>query len=327
MKTFRTEIIIPRKNISFHHENKILLSGSCFTENIGNKLKEGKFQVDINPFGVVYNPSSVADGINMLIDQKVFQENELNFSNGLWYSYDHHGIFSSSIKEKCLEGINKRILFSSGYLKETRTIIITFGTAWIYKLKETGKVAANCHKTSPNFFDRVLLTVEEIVSIYTKLLKRLKVVNNEIDFIFTVSPVRHWKDGATANQVSKSILILAIHELKKIFPGIEYFPSYEIVIDDLRDYRFYNEDMVHPNNQAIDYIYEKFLSAYTGQNTRKIISRVEKFSKAKKHKPFNPETIEYKSFCRKQLDEINLLLKEYPYLNFEEEIHYFKSYL
>jgi hypothetical protein len=316
MSTFRTVIEPDPSPVRISHKSTIQFHGSCFTENIGRKMEELLFPVRVNPFGVVYNPVSVMNGIGILIDGQEFTWEDLEHGNDLWFSWDHHGSFSDPDKEKCLEKINKEINISSKHLKKTDILLVTFGTAWIYRLRKTGQVVANCHKVPAKEFDKVLLSVEDIVSSWSSFINELLKNRRKLKIIFTVSPVRHWKDGAHGNQLSKAILLLAIDELCRLYPrNTEYFPAYEILLDDLRDYRFYKDDMLHPSPQAVDYIWIAFEKVYFGTETMAINREIEKINTARNHRPFKPDTAAFKKFSANLSKQVSGLKEKYPFLN------------
>ncbi len=291
MMKFRTEISLSPNDWKISHKDHLLLLGSCFAENIGEKLKKSGFQSDVNPFGVLYNPISVASGLESLLSGKIYSEKDLFEHNGLYSSFSHHSKFSALTASGCLENINQRMLFSTGFLRKASVLIITFGTSYVYRFRKSGQVISNCHKLPSENFMHERLTVQEIVSVWKPLINKLRVNNPGLRILFTVSPIRHWKDGAHENQLSKSILLLAIQEI-----GEKYFPSYEIMLDDLRDYRYYAEDMLHPSSVAIDYIWGKFSSVYFDQETDKAIAEYNSIRQALQHRPFNPESDVYKTF-------------------------------
>ena len=325
MKDFRTKIEpLPSKN-KITYNTPALFLGSCFSENIGYKMEELKFQTLVNPFGVLYNPVSVRSGLEILIDHKKFQESDLNFFNEQWYSFFHDTEFSDVDKLISLEKINSSIHQASEFLIKSNYLIITFGTAWVYKYLNTGQIVSNCHKIPAKEFERFRLEPETIFMEWSNLINRLNQLNKKMKIIFTVSPVRHWKDGAVENQLSKSTLILSIHQLKRKFENIEYFPSYEIIMDDLRDYRFYADDMLHPSNLAIEYIWRQFDKTYFDNKTREIATEVEKIIRAKNHKPLHPQTNNYKKFRENHIRKINELVKKYPFLDFNKEAEYFSE--
>ncbi len=325
MSLFRINIDITKSNSNITYKTKTVFMGSCFTENIGDRLFELKFPVEINPFGIQYNPTSVKNSLNLLIDKKIFIQNDIHFYNERWFSFYHHSKFSNSDKEKCLYNINTKIKQASEFLENADTLFITFGTAWVYQLKENREIVSNCHKLPANQFNRFLLDVDDIYNDYLILIKRLSDLNPKLRIIFTISPIRHLTDGAVGNQISKSTLILAVNKLKEHFNNVEYFPSYEIMMDDLRDYRFYTDDMFHINETAINYIWQKFSETYFDDDTKNIINRIEKIIKNKYHKPFNPTSQQYKDFLKNNSDKINNLLQQYPYLDLEDENFFFND--
>lgn len=316
---FRTIIPVTPSVYSLQHTHQLMLMGSCFTESIGERLQNAKFKVDVNPFGVLYNPISIANSLDMLIDKQLFTEKELLYSNAQYHSFNHHSCFSATSSSDCLKGINERLDLSANNLYKADFLFITFGTAWAYELKETGRVVSNCHKLSDKLFTRRRLSVKEIFNVYAILINKLHTINPGLKLIFTVSPIRHWKDGAHENNISKSVLLLAIEELKLQFDSISYFPAYELVLDDLRDYRFYAEDMFHPNAVAIDYIWEKFEASYFSPTTQRTTSEIEKLKRALAHRPFNKAGKEYKQFCQQTLNKIKQVELAYPEISFEEE--------
>jgi len=236
-----------------------------------------------------------------------------------WHSSYHHSIFSDSNKEECLYKINNQINIANKHFKSTEFLFITFGTASVFRFKETQEIVSNCHKLPADFFTRELLSVNEIVKDYRILINNILKQNPAIKIIFTVSPIRHWKDGPEANQLSKSTLILACNELKREFETVNYFPAYEIVMDELRDYRFYADDMIHLNQTAIDYIWERFTEAYFDKSTFEIINEIRKIKSDINHKPFNPESEAHKKFLIATLEKINRLKEDYNYLDLDIE--------
>lgn len=315
MLAFRTEIDLQPSPYRINHKAKILFIGSCFTDNIGQKLRELYFDIRINPFGVVYNPLSLLNCLGMLMDAEEFTEAELEFRNELWFSWDHHSSFSDPLKENCLYNINQEIKSSSKHLKKADFILITFGTAWVYRLKKSGEIVSNCHKVPEKEFDRILLNPRDIINSWKVFLPELLQKNKDLKIIFTVSPVRHWKDGAHGNQISKSVLLLAIDEICRMFPeNTEYFPAYEILLDDLRDYRFYSDDLLHPNTQAVNYIWSLFEKAYFDKKTLEINKELGKLIQARNHRPYNEETDAYQKFLKKMTSQANQLVKKYPFL-------------
>ncbi|MBX2959086.1 MAG: GSCFA domain-containing protein [Flavobacteriales bacterium] len=306
-----------KSKVNLSHQEAILLLGSCFTENIGEKLLNSKFKVNINPFGIIYNPISIANSLTRIVNNQLYNEQELSEQHKKWFSFDHHGSFSSFNQQECLTKINNEITCAYQHLQETKTIIITLGTAWVYKNIENNQIVANCHKIPAKNFTKRLLSVEEIVRQLSALANKL----NKINFLFTVSPVRHVSDGLHENNISKSVLHLAIHQLTSQHKNCSYFAAYEMVIDELRDYRFYKEDMIHPTPQAINYVWDKFASTYFNEQTTQLNQRIEKLQQAALHRPFNFESESHQQFIKQQVLQMQQLEKEFPFLIFEEEIY------
>lgn len=302
--------------INITHQDVILLIGSCFTENIGEKLLNSKFNVNINPFGIIYNPISIANSLTRIVNNQLYSEQELTEYHKKWFSFDHHGSFSSFNKAECLAKINNETTCAHQHLQETKTIVFTLGTAWVYENIENKKLVANCHKIPAKNFTKRLLSVNEIVQSFSALASTLK----NIQFIFTVSPVRHISDGLHENNISKSVLHLAIHQLTSQHKNCSYFAAYEMVIDELRDYRFFKEDMIHPTNQAINYVWDKFVSTYFNEQTTQLNQRIEKLQQAALHRPFDYESESHQQFIKQQVLQMQQLEKEFPFLNFEGEM-------
>lgn len=323
MNSFRTEIFPKKSSFPIDHHKKTVFIGSCFTENIGLKLVQNKFPVLINPFGVLYNPLSVKKAIDLIIGKKTFDNTDLQFVNDKWFSFAHHGSFSGTDKELVLTNINKKIKESHLFLKTTNLLFVTFGTSWYYRLKKNGELVANCHKLPANLFDRELLNLEEIVAEWARLIERLHKFNPGLKLVFTISPIRHWKDGAVNNQLSKSVLNVAIHKLVQEFEQAFYFPAYEIMLDDLRDYRFYADDFIHPNTQAINYIWDKFMDAFIEDKSLAILKQINKITKSASHKAFYPETENYRKFLLANIENVEMLAQTYPFIDFSVEKKHF----
>lgn len=326
---FQTIVDIPAFAWKTGYKELNLFMGSCFTENVGSKLAELKYPVDINPFGILYNPMSVANGLKILLDKKVFNKNDLVENHGLFHSFSHHGRFSASSQNECLNKINSRIKSSSESLQNAGFLFITLGTAWIYRHKTSNNVVANCHKIPAAEFIRERLSVTEIVVKYTAVLNRIWQKNPQLKVVFTVSPIRHWKDGAIENQRSKATLLLAIDQLVSNFGNekCSYFPSYEIVMDELRDYRFYAEDMLHISDVAINHIWDIFEQVLICSESRQISREVSKIVNAVNHRGINKNSKEYRNFLNQFLNKIVELETKLPYLNFELEKEHFKVQL
>jgi hypothetical protein len=312
---FQTKVEIPQTNLRIGYKDSIMTLGSCFAENIGTKLKQSCFEVDINPFGVLFNPVSIKQSIDLLLQNKPFTESDLFLHNELWQSYSHSSQFSDITTKGCLNKINSRYESASKSIRETDILLITLGTAWVYEEIKTGNVVSNCHKMPTKEFERRKLEVGEIVDTFSCLMCSLLEKKPTLQIIISVSPIRHWKDGALENSVSKSILLLAANELQEQFDNVQYFPAYEIMMDELRDYRFYATDMLHPSEVAIDYIWQRFGETYFDETTRKIKKEIDLLTSDLSHRPLFPESPEFIKFSQKTLIKKQELLEKYPFLN------------
>jgi hypothetical protein len=291
---FTTQIPISKHENNISHKDKIMLLGSCFTENIGNKLSINGFETMINPFGILYNPFSICNSLDRIINLKFLLSEDLVQVNEFWYSYEHHGIFRNENSDNLLQTINLGISEANSFLKQTNWLIITLGTAWIFFLKENNKILGNCHKLNSQLIDRRLLTINEITENINLTINNIRKINPDIKIILTVSPIRHWKQGFRENLISKSTLHLATDQICKSINNCSYFPAYEIVMDELRDYRFYQADMLHPSEVAVDYIWEKFSNHLFSDNTIQLCKDYFKLHSMKQHRAFNPESQGYK---------------------------------
>jgi hypothetical protein len=309
-----TQVDIKRQTPSLTHRNSVLILGSCFSESIGAKLVAGGFRTDINPTGIVYNPLSVARTLEQIIEGKVYTPSDLFEYGGLWHSFMHHGSFSSSDQEKVLRHINARLKQAHDEFPAVDRLFITFGTAYVYRTLD-GEVVSNCHKVPESQFTRTRLEVEEILSVYRALLERCIAANPSLQIVFTVSPIRYVRDGLHESQISKGILLNAVDNLTKAFPDhVHYFPSYEILLDELRDYRFYADDLVHPSSLAVEYIWERFADTYLDSDTVALAKDCESIHKALQHRPLHDDDESYKEFLGQIKLKINRLKEKYPYL-------------
>ena len=297
-----------------------MMWGSCFVENIGALLTNNKFVCNINPFGILYNPASIAEALRTLMQGGEYTESNLRCDKGIWYSLMHHSSFSSSNKEECLRLINTRIHSGRSFLADANWLIITLGTSRVYEWKENGKIVGNCHKLPERMFTRRLLEVDEIVLEYRELLKQLSGYNPKIRILFTVSPIRHAKDGMHGNQINKATLLLAIDKICHEFDFCHYFPSYEIMMDDLRDYRFYADDMLHPSPMAVNYIWQCLKESCFSKETLRAINEWKEIEKGLSHKPFNPDSEAYHDFVSQILLKIERMKENFPYLDIQKEI-------
>jgi hypothetical protein len=306
---FTTQIPISKHENNISHKDKIMLLGSCFTENIGNKLSINGFETMINPFGILYNPFSICNSLDRIINLKFLLSEDLVQVNEFWYSYEHHGIFRNENSDNLLQTINLGISEANSFLKQTNWLIITLGTAWIFFLKENNKILGNCHKLNSQLIDRRLLTINEITENINLTINNIRKINPDIKIILTVSPIRHWKQGFRENLISKSTLHLATDQICKSINNCSYFPAYEIVMDELRDYRFYQADMLHPSEVAVDYIWEKFSNHLFSDNTIQLCKDYFKLHSMKQHKAFNPESQGYKQHLIK-IEKLEIELYE-----------------
>ena len=323
---FRTEIEITSLGVKIGYENRVLALGSCFAAHIARKLAGAKFRVAENPSGILFNPLSIAAAIRSYADPAPVTRGELGFDGEVWHHFGFHGDFSAPTADEALQKMNAARQTGADALRTADRIVFTFGTAWVYKLKSSGKVVSNCHKLPEKMFDRQLLTVGEIVAEWKGLLLSLWEQNPELKILFTVSPIRHWKDGAHGNQLSKATLLLAIDALQKEFPEhTAYFPAYEIMMDELREYRFYADDMLHPSTTAIEYIWERFTGSMLSPDSLSILKEWKDIQKAINHKPFQPESEAYKRFISQTLLKMERLNEKFPYFDMTNEVEMIKK--
>ena len=297
MKLYTSVDIVPAVR-QIGYGDKILLLGSCFADNIGAKFAEHYFQATINPFGTLYNPASIAAAITNVGNSQLVEH------NGLWHSMMHHGAFSGMDKEEVLTRCEQSRALLQRALMEASTVVVTFGTAWVYEME--GQVVANCHKLPANRFTRRCLTVNEIVEMWQPIVASMP----DKHWIFTVSPIRHVKDGLHANQISKAILLQAVDRL-----GQSYFPSYEIMMDELRDYRFYAEDMVHPSAVAVEYIWQRFVDTYMNKDTQTEMRVLNQLWRDNQHRMLHPDTDEARTFLQRLAERKAQLQQRYPWID------------
>ncbi|MCR4033369.1 MULTISPECIES: GSCFA domain-containing protein [Flavobacterium] len=316
---FRTQIPISKSNFPIDYHSKVLSIGSCFAENMAEKFDYFKFQNETNPFGIIFNPVSIEKLFQRICKQELFGEKDVFFHNERWHSYEVHSDLSNSDRQELLETLSKAVTETHKQLKEASHLIITLGTSWIYRSTESNEVVANCHKVPQKQFSKELLSVEVIQKSIQNTIEAVQTLNPNINFIFTISPVRHIKDGFVENQLSKSHLFTAIHDILKseIYNlKSEYFPSYEIMMDELRDYRFYNEDMLHPNQIAIDYIWKLFSESNISEDSFSLMKEVEEIQKSLRHRSFNPESEQHQKFLAKLHQKIEALGEKQPHIKF-----------
>ncbi len=328
---FHYEFAIKKMEQPINHHHSILLIGSCFTENIGGLLNNSKFRVLENPSGILFNPVSVADVLKMYINNEIITAENLFSYNESWHSWKHHSRCSGITADEAVKKINKSTIEAHQYLKQADYLFITLGSAWVYQLTDKavgagiGTTVANNHKAPSDWFEKKLLSPSEIVVLFNKLLQELKLFNPHLRVIFTISPVRHLREGVIENNRSKAALIQSVHELEQAYEYLYYFPAYELVIDDLRDYRFYSEDLVHPNYHATQYVWEKFTEACLSNNTQQLLRQIKEINLAYQHLPFNAETQAHQAFLKKYAILTKQLMEIHPEIDYTDTLAYFKT--
>ena len=312
----QTKIPLKRKTQNLiDYQSNILLLGSCFSENIGDKLSYFKFQSIQNPFGILFHPKAIENLITNTSNKKVYSSDDLIYQNEIWHSFDAHSSLSSASENELLNKLNVAISLTNKKIKEASHIVITLGTSWVYRYIETDTIVANCHKIPQKKFLKELLSVSEISESLARSISLIKSINSDAAVIFTISPVRHLKDGFIENTQSKSHLIAAIHTLVNE-QDVSYFPSYEIMMDELRDYRFYAEDMIHPNKTAINYIWRKFIDTWFSEETKSIMKEIDEIQKGLLHRPFHEDSKLHQQFLLKLEQKKSSLQERLPFINF-----------
>ncbi len=306
------------------HKEALLMIGSCFSEHIGERLNELKFNVASNPFGIVFNPESIRLMLDRIIEKQYFKENDAFEKDGQWFCFDAHSSVSAGTKTGLLKLLNALVDEWNRKLKTADVLIVTFGSAFAYQHKAQQHIVANCHKLPQTVFHKLLLEPQEIIEGYKTLIDKLQVVNPALSILFTVSPVKHLRDGVEENSLSKAILLQSIHKLVKTYEQCFYFPAYELVNDDLRDYRFYKKDMAHPTEQAIDYVWQKFAAVYFNEETGLLIEKLEQIAQAMNHRFLNESSETTLNFKKKFYDKCLLFQSHYPFLDLSAELNYFK---
>ena len=317
---FRTEVLPERAPFSIDHSTPTLLIGSCFAQHIGQRMAYGKMPSLTNPFGTMYNPMSVAQCIEYLLNNTPIERNTLFEHQGAWRHFDFHSELTHTSPEQSLKAINTAIANGAEFLQQAKRLVITFGTARIYSRTCNGQPVANCHKLPAAQFTHKLMPVEQISILWNNLIAKLLNINPNLKIVFTVSPIRHWKDGAVENQRSKASLLLAVAKLTENHPqAAYYFPAYELLMDDLRDYRFYADDMLHPAPQAVEYVWEKFKQAAMEHTTHDLLAQIARVQRAVAHRPFNPHTEAHQRFVQQTIEEMERIEKQHPLVDFTTE--------
>lgn len=332
---FQIPIQIPELPGKINYQHRILLTGSCFTEHIGDHLAALKFNILQNPHGILFDPHSVAQSLKSYIQPYVYQPGDLVYFNELWQSWHHHSRFSHLHQEGCLELINAAQQQAHEVLLHTDWLILTLGSSFSYRLTPAanlgtrnafvGMGVANCHRAPAQWFHKHLMTTAETHAQLRDTLDEVLQVNPRVKIILTISPVRHIRDGVIENNRSKARLVEVVHQLVGEFPQVYYFPAYELVIDVLRDYRFYDLDLVHPNYAATRYVMDQFMEHCVEESSRLLAAQVVQVVTARKHKPFQPQTHAHQQFLATYAEKTQKLMLEYPFLDLQEELRYFQS--
>jgi len=317
---------VPPLSRPLTYSDRILLIGSCFTEHISDRLAQHKFQVLQNPHGILFNPLSVAQSLNSYMDRQLYAADDLFLLNELWNSWDHHTRFSHVNQEAALMGINASQAAAASFIKQADVVIVTLGSAFQYYLKENGRHVANNHRAPAQWFEKRLLPIAEIVAALHDTIQRLHEYNPHAQVIFTISPVRHIRDGVTDNNRSKARLIEAVHDLCGRYDHVSYFPAYELIIDVLRDYRYYDIDFVHPNYSATSFVWEQFVKACIAPDAHDLMKQVADIVTARNHRTRFPDTQAHSRFMSNYLEKTQALAAKYPVLDLREEAAYFSGF-
>lgn len=313
---FQTKVPVGEFKPALTYDSKVVLLGSCFVEHIGAKLDYYQFQNLVNPFGIIFNPVSISLLLERAVNKRMFTADDFFFSNGRWHAFELHSDCSRADRDLAMMHANQGVLELNDALREASHVVITLGTAWAYELRETRAVVANCHKQSQAMFEKVLLDTEAIRLQLGKIDHLVKSVNPDCSFTATVSPVRHLRDGVVENQRSKAHLITALHGHIEGTSQWSYFPSYEILMDELRDYRFYADDMLHPSGVAVNVVWQRFVASRMANSAKGVMKRVERVRRAQQHRPFDPDGEAHREFLIRLERDINELRAEFPHMNF-----------
>ena len=316
---FTTQIPIAKSNSPITYNSKILSMGSCFAVNMAEKLDYFKFQNTANPFGILFHPLALEDAIRFALNEKQFGESDIFFHDERWHCFDAHSDLSDANKAQLLENLNTNSMLIKSAVANASHLILTLGTAWVYRNTQSLEMVANCHKVPQKQFKKELLSSQNIRQSLLSIMELLRLENPEIQVIFTISPVRHLKDGFSENQWSKSNLISAVQEIVHQFQNsgnVHYFPSFEIMMDELRDYRFYAEDMIHPNKTAIDYIWKRFTETWISESSIPVMEQIDVIQKSLRHRPFNPNSESHIIFLSKLSDKISMLQNQFSHIRF-----------
>ncbi len=309
------------------HADRIVVIGSCFAEHIGERLKAHKFSTLVNPSGILYNPISIAQLLKRLLDPKADLSEGVFQHQGLWHSWEHHGRFSHPERQSFEQQIYAAHQQAAAFAACAKYLFLTLGTTQVFALRTSGRIVANNHRAPADWFEQRRLSVEQTVGCLAPAFETWKKARPDLQIVLTVSPVRHLRNGMVENQRSKAVLLLACEQLCAQYPFVHYFPAYELLLDDLRDYRFYAADMVHPSETAVNYIWEYFSNTFFPPHTAQLVAQIARIRTAAAHRPFHPDTAEHRAFARQQCEAIQQLLQQHPTLDFSEELAHFSAFL
>ena len=312
----QTQVPLIKQSPAINYDSKLVLLGSCFAENMAHKLSYFKFQNTVNPLGVVFNPVAILDLLTRAQQSTPYTEKDVFFSNDCWQSFRAHSRLNRNSEAEMIAGLNTALQSTQNKLKNASHVLLTFGTAWVYKHIHSKIIVANCHKQPQSQFEKSILSVDQLQNTFAAIISVLKAFNPKVTVVFSISPVRHLKDGFIENNQSKAHLMAALHSVIEPSENIHYFPSYELLMDELRDYRFYNEDLVHPNSIAIDYIWERFQFSWVDDETTAIMQEVNQLQKGLAHKPFNPLAAAHTAFLSKLSVKVKVLESRFPFMKF-----------
>ena len=312
----QTQLHLEKQLPAVNYQSKLVLLGSCFAENIAEKFSYYKFQNEVNPLGVLFHPIAILDLFKRAHHNTTYTKEDIFFSNGYWQSFQAHSRLNSTSQPEILEHLNTALDLIQNQLKNASHVFLTFGTAWVYKHITSKMTVANCHKQPQHEFEKSILSIEQLQDSFKAILSILKSFNPKVSVVFSVSPVRHLKDGFVENNQSKAHLIAALHSVIKTTKNTHYFPSYELLMDELRDYRFYKKDMIHPNPTAIDYIWDKFKSVWIETEAYPIMQEVNQLQKGFAHKPFNSSATEHIAFLSNLNKKAKALESRFPFMKF-----------
>lgn len=320
-----SEINLLSPDQRIRYSDRLLLVGSCFTEHIGGRLASLKFDVMQNPHGILFDPISVCDSLVSYVEDRRYVPQDLFFYQELWQSWAHHSRFSGTDRDQVLQAINASQAEAHHFLKSAQWLIITLGSSYSYRLAAQQQPVANCHRAPGQWFRKHLCSIDETVAALDTMMHRLFRFNPAIQIIFTISPVRHLRDGIVENSRSKARLIEAVHHLVDKFDRLHYFPAFELMVDVLRDYRFYDIDLAHPNYLGTEFVLDKFRESYIDPAACELMEQVQQILTARRHKAFHPDTQAHRKFLEQFAQKTRSLMESYPFLQLQEELDYFEN--